>query len=113
MGQSLLSKPAILANLDKGIIIDPFNPDQLRSTSYDVSMGEWYCTRKHDTAHQVLNPYDPTTITDRYNKPQRAQMASNHPLYNPRIWTGIDPDDLVIVFIPHEPVLTHTVEFIG
>ena len=114
MAYSLLSKPAILEHLKKGgIIIEPFNPDQLKSCSYDVSLGEWYCTRIQDPSGQVLNPYSKKAIINRFSDPQHAQKAKDHPLYNPLVWEGIEPDDLVIVFMPHEPVLGHTIEFIG
>lgn len=113
MGKSLLSKPAILEQLGKGIIIEPFNPDQLKSCSYDVSLGEWYCTRIQDPSGQVLNPYSGQAIINRFSDPKRAEKAKDHPLYDRIVWEGIDPDDLVIVFMPHEPVLTHTIEFVG
>lgn len=113
--RSLLSKGIILEHIKKGnIFIEPFNPKNLNTTSYDVRLGENYFEEQPFRAlyRRVFNPFDPEHIEKYWGKPQKAiiatdWMAENGPLKN------IKPEDKIIVIGPGECILAHTQEFIG
>jgi len=113
--RSLLSKPIILEHIKEGnIFIDPFNANDLRTTSYDVRLGENYFQEQPFRAlhRRVLNPFDKEHIERYWGNPQKATVtadwiAENGPLKN------IKPEDRVIILGPGECILAHTQEFIG
>ena len=113
--RSLLSKPIILEHIKEGnIFIDPFNANDLRTTSYDVRLGENYFQEQPFRAlhRRVLNPFDKEHIERYWGNPQKATVtadwiAENGPLKN------IKPEDNVIIVGPGECILAHTQEFIG
>lgn len=111
---SLLSKPAILSQLGHGIIIHPFNLEQLKTCSYDVRLGRYYYRRRRDSKFgAVFNPYDPEEVGKHFDGPSEAVPASSIRGYGGDDWRGVDPDDLVILFDPNELILGHTEEFVG
>ena len=113
--RSLLSKEIIMKHLKEGnIFINPFNPKDVRTTSYDVRLGENYFQEQSSRAlhRRVFNPFDQDDIKRYWGKPQKAitaadWMAENGPLKN------IKPEDKVIIVGPGECILAHTQEFIG
>lgn len=111
----MLSKPAILAQLGRGIIIHPFAPEQLKTCSYDVRLGEWYFRRKNAAEMERLffNPYDQEMIKLHYGEPIQAGLAGEEPSINLTHCCNIDPDQRVIILQPGEMILGHTQEFIG
>ena len=115
MEHSLLSKPAILENLGKGVIIEPFNPDQLKTCSYDVRLGEWYFRRRGpaDSDDFFLNPYDQGMVKRHYGEPIQAKPAGEYPLFRCGDWKNIREDHRIIMIQPGEMILGHTEEFIG
>lgn len=113
---SLLSSPAIRAQLGKGVIIDKFDPNSLHNCSYDVRIGSWHYRRQDpvDTGEAgVYNPLDPDAVALHLGKPQKAKPASNFDEYRRHPWTNIDPTDLIILMRPGELILGHTLEFVG
>lgn len=109
---SLLSAPVIREQLGKGIFISPFKPEQLKSCSYDVRLGPYYFRRLEPADGVVLfNPYDPESVRRHYSKRLRAKKAKMFEGF--RDWKKIDPNDLVILMMPGEMILGHTLEFIG
>jgi dCTP deaminase len=104
---SLLSRSAILENLGRGIIIEPFREEQLRNCSYDVRLGEYYFRRRTAPASGdfFFNPYDDEMVRRHYEGPIEAQLGGN--------WKNIEPTDRVIIMQPSEMILGHTEEFIG
>lgn len=114
---SLLSKPAILENLGKGIIIEPFVRSQLKTCSYDVRLGSQYYRRRgpNDTGDLLFNPYNPEMVRRHYGQAQIARLAGKAAQYNPEseVWRNIKPKHRVIIMQPGEMILGHTVEFIG
>lgn len=113
------------------IVIDPFVSDNIRKSSVDVRLGQWFW--KCDTSVGVYNPRD-KDLRDRYfagpylMKPYEKvfnKIASNHihapsvmrpndwPLPGPNAFVGIPEDFPVLVMEPGETVLAHTIEYIG
>jgi len=116
-GRSHLSNRAIMRNLELGnIVIDPFNPRNLGSSSYDGRLGQYYF-EEQDLAGgpAVFNIYDPKDVKRVWGEAKTAQ-----PL---RMWRkekypfegleNISLDDWIIPIRPGGTVLGHTIEFIG
>lgn len=111
-----LSDRRILEEIETGmIVISPFDRTQLATSSYDVTLGEYFFaeqTPKH--FENLYNIYDKAHV-DRVwgTKPLRAQKAKDV-LKDYRFdFTGIAPNDRVILLAPGETILAHTNEFIG
>ncbi|KKS43873.1 hypothetical protein A3I25_00130 [Candidatus Nomurabacteria bacterium RIFCSPLOWO2_02_FULL_42_17] len=111
-----LSDKRILEAKRKGdIVIFPFKRANLATSSYDLSLGEWYF-------REQLSKYDNPIFniwskehTDHVwgTKPSRAQTAREAlQKYNFK-WNGIKPSDKIIMIHPGETILAHTQEFIG
>jgi len=112
-----LSDKRILAEMNKGdVVIHPFNRDQLATSSYDVTLGEWFFREQPPKYnHSLYNIWDKAHIEHVWgaDKPERAVLAKEaFKKYNFE-WGAIRPDDLVIVLRPGETILGHTQEFIG
>src|SRR3989344_8063396 len=113
--RSLLSKDQILIQKNLGnIFIEPYNPKNLQTTSYDVRLGENYFSEQpfRSSSRRIFNPFNPADIKRYWGEPQKAMQAKtwtaeNGPLEN------IRPDDQIIILGPGETILAHTVEFIG
>lgn len=114
---SLLSTPAILEMLGKGVIIEPFCREQLKSCSYDMRIGEFYYRMNGPevTGDTAFNPYDQKMVKRYYGKVERAPLARSVCGYveGGEAWQGINPKDRIIRMSPGEMILGHTVEFIG
>ncbi len=111
----LLSQNQIEEHMKKGtIIIEPFNNRNLKTTSYDVTLGDWFWREKAPMGrHTIHNLYDEVSTKTVWSGPFQAQLAGD--LRND--W-GIElkniPDGAkIIVLEPGETVLAHTQEFIG
>jgi dCTP deaminase len=108
-----LSDKKILEEMDRGnITIHPFTRAQLATSSYDVTLGEWYF-REKQTNNPVYNIWD-KEHTDQVwgceaEPAQRADETSGLALP----MKGIKPEDKVILIAPGETILAHTNEFIG
>ena len=97
------------------VVIEPFERQNLATSSYDVTLGEWYYREKPPVDHKkVFNLY----CKDDNNKvwgtePQRAKKAKDSLGEFNFKYDGIKPDDKVILLEPGETILAHTNEFIG
>ncbi len=113
-----LSDRRILEEMKKGdIVISPFSDDQLATSSYDVTLGEWFF-REQPTKynHSLYNIWSREHMEHVWgaDKVERAVFASEaFKKYNFDWNSGIRPDDKVIVLRPGETILAHTNEFIG
>lgn len=111
-----LSDKRILECMKEGsVIIEPFDRRNLATSSYDVTLGEWFFAEQ-PPAHfeNLFNIYDKAHV-DRVwgTRPKRAQTAKEaFKKYNFE-WNGISPDDKIILLAPGETILGHTNEFIG
>lgn len=118
-GRSLLSDKAIKRHMDLGsIVIEPFEPKNLGTVSYDVTLGENYFREANASpGRDVLNPYCEEHVR-RVWKLQKAETAveiaqkANLDLTN-LFGKGISQEDKVIMISPGETLLCHTNEFIG
>lgn len=112
-----LSDKRILEEMKKGdIVISPFNRDQLATSSYDVTLGEhFYREQPPKYNHSLYNIWsqEHTEHVWGADKPEKAVPAKEaFKKYNFN-YSGIRPDDKVIVLRPGETILAHTQEFIG
>lgn len=112
-----LSDRRILEEMKQGgIVISPFSEDQLATSSYDVTLGEWfYREQPPKYNHALYNIWSKEHMEHVWgaDKVERAVLASEaFKKYNFE-FDGIHPDDKVIVLRPGETILAHTNEFIG
>ena len=102
--------------MEKGdIVIHPFTRANLSTSSYDVTLGEYFFVEQ-DPQHfeNVYNIYD-KTHTDRVwgTKPHRAKPAKEVLKKYQFDFKGISPEEKIILLAPGETILAHTQEFIG
>lgn len=111
-----LSDKKILEEKKKGdIVITPFVRDNLNTSSYDVTLGEYYY-REQPNKHfyNIYNIYQKSHTEYVWGKPLRAEKASKvFQKFNFRWDRGIKPSDKIILLQPGETILAHTREFIG
>jgi dCTP deaminase len=111
-----LSDKRILEHMKAGtVVIEPFVRANLATSSYDVTLGEWYFREQAPAEHKkVYNPYSKED-TERvwHTTPKRAKYAKDALAHFNFEFDGIRPDDKVILLEPGETILAHTNEFIG
>ena len=111
----LLSREAILRHFKEGnIVIDPFNEKKLKTTSYDISLGEWFWREGHPEGRATLhNLYDESSTKRVWQGPYEAGAANEvHNRLGIEL-VNIRPDEKIILLKPGETILAHTEEFIG
>lgn len=111
-----LSNKKILEEIKKGdIIIFPFNIQNLETSSYDVTLGEWYFREQKPKNHHILYNIWNKNHTDSVwgTKAVCAKKAIDIFEKSTFEYKGISPNDKVIVLEPGETILAHTKEFIG
>ncbi len=111
-----LSDKMILEQKEKGdIVIEPFKRENLATSSYDVSLGEWYFReQKSKDFFGIYNIYN-KSHTDKVwgTAPLQAERAGDILKLLPADLKGISANDKVIILEPGETILAHTEEFIG
>lgn len=112
-----LSDGQIIKSIKKGtIVISPFNKRNLNTSSYDITLGEYfYRENPSKYNHPIYNPYKESHTKHVWGRPLRAEKAKNAlNRYNIE-WNdyGILPEDKIILIKPGETILAHTNEFIG
>jgi dCTP deaminase len=123
---SVLSDADILAELDKSVIIHPFNKNQLAPCSYDVTLGHYYWVPNVNGLPRYLNPNNGQHIFQYWGLDSKCQTLDDngHRMYGAgKADIVTDPDqaseygvnigDEVIVIPPGHVILAHTQEFIG
>lgn len=111
-----LSDKKILEEKKRGnIFIEPFKEDNLGTSSYDVTLGEFYFREQNPKHHHnIYNIYNKEHVDQVWNtKHYRAGKASKEFEKFNFDYTGIKKSDRVIVLQPGETILAHTDEFIG
>jgi dCTP deaminase len=111
-----LSDRKILEEMKNGdIIIEPFKRENLATSSYDVTLGEFYfseqATKHHHNIYNIWSKEHTDYVWG--TKPKRAERASEIFQKYKFNWIGIRPSDKVILIQPGETILAHTNEFIG
>lgn len=111
----LLSRNVILRHRDQGnIVIEPFDDRKLKTTSYDVSLGEWFWREGHPEGRaSIHNIYDEQSTKRVWQGPHKAETAEEVAGRLDIDLKNIKPDDQIITLRPGETILAHTQEFIG
>lgn len=111
----LLSQNQILKHLKRGtIVIEPFSKRQLKTTSYDVTLGEWFWREKHPSGRATIhNTYDAESTSRIWGGPFRAEPAGAISKRLDCEFKNIPDKAQVILLAPGETILAHTREFIG
>src|ERR1700740_2969075 len=101
-----LSDKRILEEMKKGdIVISPFTDSHLATSSYDVTLGEWFFREQPSKYnHSLYNIWsrEHTEHVWGAKTPEKAIIAREaFKKYN-FAWDGIHPDDKVIMLRPGE-----------
>lgn len=111
-----LSDRRILEEMKNGnIVISPFKPENLATSSYDVTLGEYYFREQRPKhLYNIYNIYD-KRHTDHVwgTTPMKAEKAKDVFQDTKFDYVGIAPNDKIILLEPGETILAHTNEFIG
>jgi dCTP deaminase len=112
----LLSRDQILKHHQQGsIVIDPFNERKLKTTSYDVALGEWYWREKAPNGRATIhNLYDDDSTAAVWEGPYRAEPVRDIiERLGVKQLKNVSGKARVILLGPGETILAHTEEFIG
>ena len=111
----LLSRDQILSHLGRGtIVIKPFRERNLKTTSYDVTLGEWFWREKHPGGRATVhNLYDNDSTESIWSGPYRAEPVGEVRERLKQQLANIPDGAKVILLEPGENILAHTEEFIG
>jgi dCTP deaminase len=113
---SLLSNKAILRyRKEGGIVIEPFIEDNLNTSSYDVTLGEYYFREQNNKDDHVSNIYNIYSKEDVNRVWGAPLIAKPYSYYKDKgiILENINDDDKIIFIDPGERILGHTREFVG
>lgn len=112
-----LSDTKILEHKKAGtIVIEPFVRENLATSSYDVTLGEWFYREQAPAHnHSLYNIWSEADMRHVWgaDKPERAVTAKEAFKKYKFDWDGISESDKVIMLRPGETILAHTNEFIG
>ena len=111
-----LSDRKILEHMKAGtIVIEPFVRANLSTSSYDLTLGDWYFREQKVVGENpVFNIWSKKGVEHVWGtKPEKAVLARDAFKELAFAWDGIAPDDKVILLHPGETILAHTQEFIG
>lgn len=112
-----LSDKKILAERKAGsIVIEPFIRANLATSSYDLTLGEWfYREQPPKYNHSLYNIWSEEHMRHVWgaDNVERAIPAAKALEKYKFDWDGISPTDKVIMLRPGETILAHTNEFIG
>lgn len=111
-----LSDKKILEAIKEGaIVITPFKRENLATSSYDVTLGEYFFPEQTPPHFEnVYNIYDKAHVERVWGtEPRRARTAKEMLKKYRFDFTGIAPEEKIILLAPGETVLAHTQEFIG
>ncbi|MDB5194754.1 MAG: dCTP deaminase [Parcubacteria group bacterium] len=111
-----LSDRKILEEMKKGdIVIEPFMRENLATSSYDVTLGEYYFREQRPKhLYNIYNIYDKHHTDHVWGTiPTKAERAKDVFQDTKFDYVGIEPNDKIILLEPGETILAHTNEFIG
>ena len=109
-----LSDRKILEEMEKGdIVITPFNEKNLSTSSYDVTLGEYYFAEQKNT-NNFYNMYNKDDVDRVWGTEAKKAKTAEEVFKDIKFpFVGISEDDLVILLEPGQTILAHTNEFIG
>lgn len=122
-GGCVLSNVEIKREREIGnIAIEPFHPQNVSTSSYDVTLGENYFVESKGAG--IYNPYNEDDVYRVWGQNHRVAMSLNdflaaaNKLYPQEeiahsLAKGISPTEKIIPLAPGETILAHTQEFIG
>ena len=111
-----LSDRRILEAMKEGsIVIEPFDRRNLATSSYDVTLGEYFFVEQAPQHFEnIYNIYDKKHIDRIWGTKAHKAKTAREVLKNYKFeFTGIEPDDRIILLAPGETILGHTQEYIG
>ncbi|TSC70508.1 MAG: hypothetical protein CEO12_343 [Parcubacteria group bacterium Gr01-1014_46] len=111
-----LSDKKILEEIKAGnIIITPFKKENLATSSYDLTLGEYFFVEQPPKHFQnIFNIYEKDHVDHVWGKkPLQAKLAKEVFADYKFTFGNISPNDKVILLAPGETILAHTDEFIG
>jgi dCTP deaminase len=111
-----LSDKKILEAMKEGsVVIEPFTRANLSTSSYDVTLGEYFFVEQHPPHFENLyNIYDKKHTEQVWGTTPKEAKTAKEILKNYSFdFNGISPSDKIILLAPGETVLAHTNEFIG
>ena len=104
----ILSNKQIIQRWAAGdVVIEPFDPRHLGTSSYDVTLGEWYY-EEHHRVDYVYNIWDFAEVREVWGEPRKATTVTGAGGV-----LGIPPGERIILLEPGHTILAHTREFIG
>lgn len=113
-GKSLLSDKALIKHLNNGtVIIDPLNKSNINTSSYDVTLGNYYYRETVQNHIDFYNPYDEKHVKKVWGDPLEAVKVSQWSKVSGIKLNNINDDDYIIWIKKGETILAHTNEFIG
>lgn len=125
--KSLMSRPRIKDAFKAGdIVIDPFEPENLGTGQYDVTLGVHFYREVEPEKRSdrerlpevggspIYNPFDEDVVRGTWV----LQKAAHHQVIMEKCgWekplTNIGPEERIIMIRPGETILAHTNEFVG
>ncbi len=112
---ALSDRKILEAMKDGDIIIQPFTRANLATSSYDLTLGEYFFVEQQPEHFQnIFNIYEKEQIERVWGKtPLRAKVAREVFKDYKFTFGNISPTDKVILLAPGETILAHTNEFIG
>lgn len=96
------------------IVIHPYQEDNVRGSSVDVTLGEWFFTTERLDNRDVYNPFNQEDVERYFGEPLQAIPHEKWcDKQGRKLFTHIPADHPIIVLRPGERILAHTHEFIG
>ncbi len=96
------------------IVIHPYVEDNVRGSSVDVTLGEWFYATERLENRDIYNPFSRSDVKRYFGEPLRAiaheEWAEK---FGRKLFRGIPAEQPIIVLRPGERILAHTHEFIG
>jgi dCTP deaminase len=113
---SVLSDMMIRKYREAGeIIIQPYNEKNLKTNSYDVTLGEWYFREQvvqDECVGNIYNIYSEEHVNRVWGEPQKAKTYAYYEAHGIKL-ENIKQNEMIIFINPGETILAHTNEFIG